>query len=47
MQFPLLSQEDPLEDPHGNSLQYSCLGNAMDGGVWWATVYKMDTTEMT
>ena len=19
--------------------QYSCLGNSMDGGVWWATVH--------
>ena len=24
---------------HGNLLQYSCLGNPMDKGVWWATVY--------
>ena len=24
---------------HGNSLQYSCLKNPMDRGVWWATVY--------
>ena len=23
---------------HGNPLQYSCLGNPMDGGAWWATV---------
>ena len=23
---------------NGNSLQYSCLGNPMDGGAWWATV---------
>ena len=23
---------------NGNSLQYSCLGNAMDGGAWQATV---------
>ena len=22
-----------------NSLQYSCLGNLMDRGAWWATVY--------
>ena len=21
-----------------NPLQYSCLGNPMDGGAWWATV---------
>ena len=25
---------------NGNSLQYSCLGNPMDGGVWWAGVTK-------
>ena len=22
-----------------NSLKYSCLGNPMEGGVWWATVH--------
>ena len=25
----------------GNSLQYSCLGNPMDSGAWWATVYRV------
>ena len=24
---------------NGNPLQYSCLGNSMDRGVWWATVH--------
>ena len=24
---------------NGNSLQYSCLGNVMDRGAWWPTVY--------
>ena len=24
---------------HNNPLQYSCLGNPMDRGAWWATVY--------
>ena len=24
---------------NGNPLQYSCLGNPMDGGDWWATVH--------
>ena len=24
---------------NGNPLQYSCLGNSMDGGAWWATVH--------
>ena len=24
---------------NGNPLQYSCLGNPMDRGAWWVTVY--------
>ena len=24
---------------HGNPLQYSCLENPMDRGIWWATVH--------
>ena len=24
---------------NGNSLQYSCLENSMERGVWWATVH--------
>ena len=28
----------PREE-NGNSLQYSCLENSMDKGVWWATVH--------
>ena len=24
---------------NGNLLQYSCLGNSMDSGAWWATVH--------
>ena len=35
----------------GNPLQYSCLKNAMDRGVWWATVRggckESDMTEVT
>ena len=32
-----------------NPLQYSCLGNPMDRGVWWATVSckESDMTEAT
>ena len=26
---------------NGNPLQYSCLGNPMDGGAWWATVHGL------
>ena len=32
------SEKSPGEG-HGNSLQYSCLENPMDRGVWWATVH--------
>ena len=33
---------------NGNQLQYSCLGNPMDRGAWWATVHgvtELETTE--
>ena len=34
---------------NGNPIQYSCLGNSMDRGAWWATVHgghkKLDMTE--
>ena len=26
---------------HGNPLQYSCLGNTIDRGAWWATVHRV------
>ena len=26
---------------NGNPLQYSCLGNPMDRGTWWATVHGL------
>ena len=29
----------PIREGNGNSLQYSCLENPMDGGAWWAAVY--------
>ena len=35
---------------HGNPLPYSCLGNSMDRGAWWATVHEvveLDNTEVT
>ena len=25
---------------HGNPLQYSCLENSMERGVWWASVHR-------
>ena len=35
---------------NGNPLQYSCLENPRDRGVWWAAIYgvtESDTTEAT
>ena len=36
---------------NGNPLQYSCLGNLMDRGAWWALVHmgckKSDTIELS
>ena len=44
------SGRSPGEE-NGNLLQYSCLGNPMDRGVWRATVHgvtkESDTTEAT
>ena len=34
----------PIHSPgecNGNPLQYSCLENPMDGGVWWAAVHRV------
>ena len=28
-----------LGEGNGNPLQYSCLGNSMDGGAWWARAH--------
>ena len=38
------------EGGNGHPLQYSCPENPMDGGVWWAMVYRVaesNTTEAT
>ena len=38
---------DPGRSPgegKGNPLQYPCLGNTMDRGGWWATVYWVTKT---
>ena len=29
---------------NGNPLQYSCLGNPMDRGVWWARLHRVTTS---
>ena len=45
---PSLGWEDSPGERNGNPLQYSCLGNPMDGGAWQATVHgvakELDTT---
>ena len=38
---PSLGQEDPLEKGVSGSLRYSCLGNPMDRGAWWAIVHEV------
>ena len=30
---------------NGNPLQYSRLGNPMDGGAWWATVHRVTKSQ--
>ena len=32
-------------EANGNPLQYSCLGNPMDRGAWWATVNGVTKTQ--
>ena len=32
---------------NGSPFQYSCLGNPMDRGVWWATVHSRKESDMT
>ena len=32
---------------HGNSLQYSCQENPMDGGNWWAIFHRVTESDMT
>ena len=32
---------------NANPLQYSCLGNSMDGGAWWARVHEIPKSQST
>ena len=34
-------------EEHDNPLQYSCLKNPMDRGAWWATVQRIEESNMT
>ena len=30
---------------HGNPLQYTCLENTMDRGVWWTSVHRVTKSQ--
>ena len=45
MQAQPLGWQDPLEKGNGNPLQYSCLKNPMDKGVWRATVQRVTESQ--
>ena len=34
-------------EENSNPLQYSCLGNSVDRGAWWATVHGVATTGLS
>ena len=36
----------PPAERNGNPLQYSCLGNSMDRGAWWATVHGVTKSQI-
>jgi len=40
MQVQFLGWKRPPGKGNGNPLQYSCLGNPMDRGDWWAIVHQ-------
>ena len=42
---PSLNQEDALEKETA-TLSYSCLGNSMDRGAWWATVHGVAKSQI-
>ena len=33
-------------DRSGNSLQYSCLENSIDRGIWWAIIHGSQRSDM-
>ena len=34
-------------EENGNPFEYSCMGNPMDRGAWWATVHELQESDMT
>ena len=47
MQVQSLGQEDSPGEENGNPFQYSCLGNAIDKGAWWAIVISLQEFKWT
>ena len=55
MNLPVAVQESRFDfwvgkipgEENGNPLQYSCLGNPMDGGAWRATAHGLAESDMT
>ena len=46
-QVQSLGQEDPVDlGWYSSQLQYSCLENPMDKGVWWAVVYGVTQSQI-
>ena len=41
MFIALVNKDNFLGEENGNPLQYSCLGNPLDRGAWWATVHRV------
>ena len=41
----ILRSERSLVEGNGKPLQYSCLGNLLDRGVWRATVYGVTKSQ--
>ena len=43
----ILKSERSPGGGHGDRLQYSCLENPMERGVWWVTVQRIAESDMT
>ena len=43
----ILGSERSPGGGNGNPLQFSCLGNSMDRGAWWAIVRGVAESDMT
>ena len=41
----ILGGEEHLELRNGNLLWYSCLGNSMDRGAWWAAIHGVTKSQ--